>query len=290
MFSNRSIKDLSLGNFQKFKILNQDSQIRSQFQSERLKVLSQGKPSLLQTIQARKKSDNRISKNFFSQKQSPWKNSSHKNQTRSSDGKIGVFSLGAIQTMQTDQLKLAHLFNNQVSESTVGRHRTSESKAAHCGEPDDDILAGAKDLDSAHKDKNFDMPKQLPDLEQSPQNFDLLSRRPDGCDTPKFNEDSFQEENKYVKKRIMLQARKDFYAQENYRSETTSQLNPSQQHIQTSSQTKTISHTNVIRSMDCRVKQIRPSCNPPALRGHYVSHQFMDSMQGSFIAPGLSQD
>ena len=31
MFSNRSIKDLSLVNFQKCKILNQDSQIRGQF-------------------------------------------------------------------------------------------------------------------------------------------------------------------------------------------------------------------------------------------------------------------
>jgi len=39
-----------------------------------------------------------------------------------------------------------------------------------------------------------------------------LNIRPDGCDTPKFNEDSFSEENKYIRKRIMLQARKELYA------------------------------------------------------------------------------
>ena len=38
MFSNRSIKDLSLGNFQKFKLLNQDAQILGHFKSERLRV------------------------------------------------------------------------------------------------------------------------------------------------------------------------------------------------------------------------------------------------------------
>lgn len=31
MFSSRSIKDLSLGNFQKFKLLNQESHVRSHF-------------------------------------------------------------------------------------------------------------------------------------------------------------------------------------------------------------------------------------------------------------------
>ena len=38
MFSNRSIKDLSLGNFQKFKLLNQDSQIRCHFSSETTRI------------------------------------------------------------------------------------------------------------------------------------------------------------------------------------------------------------------------------------------------------------
>ena len=52
---------------------------------------------------------------------------------------------------------------------------------------------------------------------------------PNGLDTPKFNEDDSlggAEENVYTKKRLLLQARKDFYAAENYRSET----NPVQPH------------------------------------------------------------
>lgn len=47
MFSNRSIKDLSLGNFQKFKLLNQDAQILGHFKSERLKVAQKERPSIV---------------------------------------------------------------------------------------------------------------------------------------------------------------------------------------------------------------------------------------------------
>jgi len=76
-----------------------------------------------------------------------------------------MFSLGAVQTMQADELKLAHLFNNQVSESTVGRHKFSESKTAHDGDHEDDILASIQDPNSSAKHKNNNMPKQLPELE-----------------------------------------------------------------------------------------------------------------------------
>ena len=47
MFSNRSIKDLSLGNFQKFKLLNQDAQILGHFKSERLKVAQKERTSIV---------------------------------------------------------------------------------------------------------------------------------------------------------------------------------------------------------------------------------------------------
>ena len=87
----------------------------------------------------------------------------------------------------------------------MGRYKSSEYKMAHEGEPDDAILEHLEHHATLNNnDKNYDMPKQLPALESSPQNFDLLLRRPDGCDTPKFNEDSFSEENVYVKKRQML--------------------------------------------------------------------------------------
>ena len=49
MFSNRSIKDLSLGNFQKFKQLNEDSQIRGQFRSERIQIALKERPSIVKT-------------------------------------------------------------------------------------------------------------------------------------------------------------------------------------------------------------------------------------------------
>ena len=135
---------------------------------------------------------------------------------------MGLFSLGAIQTMKADEMRLGQIFNHQVSESTTGRYRSSEYKHAHNGEPDEAILGSLEDQISPEKDKNSNMPKQLPALEQSPHNFDLL--RPDGRDTPKFNEESLDEENIYVRKRLMLQERKEFYAQENYRSETTPHL------------------------------------------------------------------
>jgi len=38
MFQSRSIKDLSFGNFERFKLLNQESHIRAHFQSERLQT------------------------------------------------------------------------------------------------------------------------------------------------------------------------------------------------------------------------------------------------------------
>ena len=96
----------------------------------------------------------------------------------------------------------------------MGRYKSSESKVAHSGEPDDAFLESLEQQVALNNnDKNCDMPKQLPELESSPQNFDLAMFRPDGCDTPKFNdEDSSTEENIYVKKRLMLQARKELYA------------------------------------------------------------------------------
>ena len=60
--------------------------------------------------------------------------------------KRGQFSLGAMLTPKpkenTDEKnKFEHSFNNhQVSESTMGRYKSSEYKMAHVGEPDDAIL------------------------------------------------------------------------------------------------------------------------------------------------------
>ena len=46
-----------------------------------------------------------------------------------------------------------------------------------------------------------DLPRQLPALEQSPQQFDLMMKLADGIGTPKFNEDPIFGENAYSKKR-----------------------------------------------------------------------------------------
>ena len=44
MFSNRSIREISLGNLQQFKLLNQHSQVRSRFQSVKVSGLTKQKP------------------------------------------------------------------------------------------------------------------------------------------------------------------------------------------------------------------------------------------------------
>ena len=69
----------------------------------------------------------------------------------------------------------------------------------------------------------MNMPKQLPPLEQSPHNFDLIMKNADEMGTPKFNEDSIADVDTYAKKRQLILAKKELYAMENYRSETTHQ-------------------------------------------------------------------
>jgi len=121
------------------------------------------------------------------------------------------------------------------------------------------------------------MPKQLPTLEQSPHNFDLIMKSADGMGTPKFNEECAADVDIYVKKRQLILAKKEFYAMENYRSETAHQP----------SKPSGGQHNTMIRSMDCRVKQIRPSTNQ-MFRGFNPDnfHRSQDSMQGGHIVPG----
>ena len=45
------------------------------------------------------------------------------------------------------------------------------------------------------------LPRQLPALEQSPQQFDLMMKLADGMGTPKFNDEPAFNENAYLKKR-----------------------------------------------------------------------------------------
>ena len=88
--------------------------------------------------------------------------------------------------------------------------------------------------------------------------------------TPKFNDDMpalavSGTEDFYVRKRLQLAAKKELYAMENYRSETMASVKPpanlSQNENESMSDNKSAHHHNtaVIKSMDCRVKQIRPS-------------------------------
>ena len=50
----------------------------------------------------------------------------------------------------------------------------------------------------------MNMPKQLPTLEQSPHNFDLIMKSADGMGTPKFNEEFTADVDTYVKKRQLI--------------------------------------------------------------------------------------
>ena len=90
--------------------------------------------------------------------------------------------------------------------------------------------------------------------------------QPDGgLGTPKFNEEPTTDENVYVKKRELLLQKREFFAMENYRSETAAAKTVS----------PTASRGNIIRSMDCRVKHIRintgnSSANGEPLRGHWA--------------------
>lgn len=84
-----------------------------------------------------------------------------------------------------------------------------------------------------------------------------------------------------------MMKKKEFYAMENYRSETTgyqkeSTREPNNPNFKSASSQH---NTDKIQSMDCRVKQIRPS-GFQVLRGHYHPHKSNDSMQGGLILPG----
>lgn len=83
-----------------------------------------------------------------------------------------------------------------------------------------------------------------------------------------------------------MQAKKEMDALENYRSETNQTIKP----LFVSNTSGGGRHNTVIRSMDCRVKQIRPGASQnPLLRGYIpdVAHTSQDSMQGGFIVAGL---
>ena len=68
-------------------------------------------------------------------------------------------------------------------------------------------------------DKDYDLPRQLPALDASPLNFDLMSSEAksgqDGLvGTPKFNDQELKmsDEDYYLKKRQLIQAKKELFA------------------------------------------------------------------------------
>ena len=105
---------------------------------------------------------------------------------------------------------------------------------------------------------------ELPELETSPQNFDIerkVSQTTIG--TPKFN----NEDAKYIERR---QFSKEYYANENYRSET----NP------TEAPQNPYAKPNAIKIMDFRVKQTHV---PQSLSGHHPPRNFRNDSMSALL-------
>ena len=99
----------------------------------------------------------------------------------------------------------------------INNRKSTDAQIAHEGEPDDGELDGLNInnqvlLDDMNRlslnDKDYDLPRQLPALDASPLNFDLLSKDTNGgsshVGTPKFNDQEqlkASDSDYYLKKR-----------------------------------------------------------------------------------------
>ena len=125
----------------------------------------------------------------------------------------------------------------------------------------------------------------------------------DGLGTPKFkDEDSLAADDAnltfYVRKRLQMQARKELFALENYRSETYAMppTHPNKQPLYDLESLKAAELNRVggedssvkkINTMECRVKHMHPVGR--GLGGHVQpAHSSKDSMLSGFIAAGPS--
>ena len=125
----------------------------------------------------------------------------------------------------------------------------------------------------------------------------LVSLAGDGLGTPKFkDEDSFADDANitiYKRKRLQIQARKELFALENYRSESCQvpvSSDKAAHHTLENLKTANLQNTDdstvkKINTLECRVKQVNPKGR--GLRGHVKpAHSAKDSMLGGFIAAG----
>ena len=109
-----------------------------------------------------------------------------------------------------------------MSSSDTNYRKSTDAQLAHEGEPDGDLDDNNQLLlDDMNRlslnDKDYDLPRQLPALDASPLNFDLMSSEAksgqDGLvGTPKFNELKMSDEDYYLKKRQLIQAKKELFA------------------------------------------------------------------------------